>query len=124
MRLSLARVAAVLALMFVVSPAYATLLYISEYQVVPTLQNGQVVPVAVEPSTDQTPVNFGGGATASSAFASSTTYVRVWCDVQCSIVFGKNPTATNSNKPLAATTAAYFWVPAGAAFKISVISNP
>lgn len=118
------RITVALLLSAVFAPrADATLLYISEFQLAPT-QSSQIVQIAREPSTDQTPVNFGGGATQSSAMQSTTNFVRVWCDVQCSVKFGTNPTATNANTPLSAGVPEYFWVPAGAGYKISVISNP
>lgn len=108
--------------------AQASLLYISEY-IYPMGtrlpgQSGsiQVVQIAQEPSTDQSPVDFSGGAASSATFAATTTMVRLWCDVQCSIKIGTSPTATNANKPLSAGAAEYFAVPAGA--KVSVIANP
>lgn len=80
-------------------------------------------PIAKEPGTDQTPVDFSGGATSSAAFATTTHLVRILCDVQCSVVYGVSPqTATTSNAPLAAFVPEYFGVTPGQI--ISVIAHP
>ena len=115
--------ALIAASLILIGPADASLCYVSEYASIP-LANHSNVDVAQQASLDQTPVNFGGGATQSAAFGSRTSYVRMWCDVQCSILFGTNPTATNANTPLAATTPEYFFVPAGQGWKVSCIANP
>lgn len=61
---------------------------------------------------------------ASNAFQPGTTLVRVHTDSICSIVFGQgSPSATTSNKRLAANQTEYFGVPAGANFKIAVVAN-
>jgi len=113
----------ILILAFLPSPAWAALCYVSEYQVAAS-QDGRAVNVALETSIDQTPVNFGGGATSSAAFNSNTNFVRIWCDVQCSIKFGTAPTATNANKPLSAGAPEYFWVPRNLGWVVSCIANP
>jgi hypothetical protein len=106
------------------SPAFAaSKMYISEYSNT-GLAVGQLVQVASEPAiTDQTPVDYSGGAASSAVFNASTNIVRVLCTSTCSIKFGTSPTATTSNKPLAAGTPEYFAVPIGQSFKISVIAN-
>lgn len=106
-------------------PAFATQLYISEYPNLGFVGPAQstLAPIAPEPSlVDQTPVNFSSGATLSAAFNTKTRFVRIICDVQCSVKFGASPTATNQNKPLPAMVPEYFGVIPGQ--KISVISNP
>lgn len=106
------------------SPALAaSKMYISEYTNT-GLAIGQLVQVASEPAiTDQTPVDYSGGVASSAAFNAATNIVRVLCTSTCSIKFGTSPTATTSNKPLAAGNPEYFAVPVGQSFKISVISN-
>lgn len=103
--------------------AQAAKLYISEYTSLPFVQ-GYLAQIATEPGLDQTPVDFSGGAASSAAFSKRTTYVRVLCDVQCSVLFGAAPAATNANKVLPALTPEYFAVTPGQSLKISVISNP
>jgi hypothetical protein len=106
------------------SPALAaSKLYISEYTNV-GVSNGVVAQVASEPATtDQTPVDYSGGVASSAAFNAATNVVRVLCTSTCSIKFGTSPTATTSNKPLAAGAPEYFSVPVNQSFKISVIIN-
>lgn len=83
---------------------------------------GQIAQVAPEPCTDQTPVDFSGGVASSAAFGSSTSYIWVMCDTQCSFKIGTNPTAATTNKRLPALTPMYFGVQPG--YKISVIASP
>lgn len=102
--------------------AQAAKLYIREYKTISTIGT-QTAQISPEPGTDQTPVDFSGGAASSSAFASTTRVVRVICDASCSILFGASPqTATTSNALLAAGAAEYFAVIPGQI--VSVRSNP
>lgn len=106
----------------------ANLLYISEYSAIGNT-TGYPTQIAQEPVVTDQQVDFTAGATKSAAFNAATAYVRVWCNVQCSIKFGTDAAltstpATNANKPLAATSPEYFAVPIGKANKISVIANP
>ena len=95
------------------------LLYISEYQGVAQVHGGLSAPQ--EPAlVDQTPLSIGG-AVQSAAFQASTKVIRVHCDAICSIAFGTNPTATTSNKRLAANQTEYFGVLPGQF--LSVIAN-
>lgn len=117
---------ALCAAMFFVVPAAANaadLLYISEYSS-PGTTRGLVVEVAQETSKDSVTADFTSAAVQSNAFAAGTNIVRLWCNVQCSVAFGTNPTATASSKPMAALTPEYFAVPAGQSFKVSVHTNP
>jgi len=112
------------AFVLVASPAFAaSKMYISEYSNA-GLAIGQIVQVASEPAiTDQSAVDYSGGVASSATFNAATNIVRVLCTSTCSIKFGTNPTATTTNKPLAAGSPEYFAVPIGQSFKISVISN-
>lgn len=97
-------------------------LYISEYTDAPVYL-GQTIPVGMEPAiTDQTPLAVGA-ETKSALFNAKTTFIRVHTDAICSIAFGMAPTATTSNKRLAANQTEYFGVPPGGLYKLSVISN-
>lgn len=99
-------------------------LYISEYNTVGNA-HGTTAQIANEPAiVDQAPVDFSGGVASSATLNAGTIFVRVISDVQCSIKFGANPTATNTNKVLPALTPEYFGVVENSGLKISVISNP
>jgi len=103
-----------------VSTAHAAdLLYISEYTA-PGISRGLVMQIPQEASLDQVTGDFTSGQVQSNAFKKSTNIVRLICTVQCSVLFGTNPTATNTDKPLAAITPEYFAVPQGGTFKVSV----
>lgn len=86
-------------------------LYISEFEN-PGGAAGFPFPVASEfgNTTDQEPVDYSGGAAASAAFAATTTLVRIHTDAVCSIKFGTAPTATTSNRRMAAGQTEYYFV--------------
>lgn len=75
---------------------------------------------AKEPALVDTFVTFSTEAK-SAAFNALTTFVRLHTDAICSIAFGKDPTATTSNKRMVAGQTEYFAVESG--FKVSVIAN-
>lgn len=115
-------IAALIVSFFFIGPALAAKCYVKEYNSMGVATNGQPQ-VANEPAvTDQTAVDFSGGAAQSAAFNSATRYIRVWCDAQASFLVGTNPTATNAMSPLSASLPEYFGVKAGQ--KISVVANP
>ena len=96
--------------------------YISEYATVGVPgpgPDGHQSPL--EPAQVEQVVGISGSPSQSAAFASSTKLVRVCVDSTCSILFGVNPTASTSQKRLAANQTEYFSVNAG--HKLSVISN-
>jgi hypothetical protein len=99
-------------------------LYITEYSDIAQTVRGSA-PVGQENSdvVEQTPVTIGGGSLSSSAFAATTTYVRIHADAICSIAFGTSPTATANSRRLAADTTEYFGVPKGSSYKVAVITN-
>lgn len=107
------------------APAMATQMSVTEFLNVGNAGTNFQNPAEIAmtpPVVDQGSVSFGGGATQSAAFNASTRYVRLLCDVQCSVAFGANPTATTSNMVLPAGLPEYFGVIAGQ--KVSVIANP
>lgn len=114
---------AALLLITAASANAADLMYISEYTG-PGIYRGYNVEIGQEASFDQVTSDFTAGAVQSSAFQANTTVVRLICTVQCSVLFGTNPTATNANKVLPALLPEYFSVPAGGTFKVSVHTNP
>lgn len=87
---------------------------------------GDLAQVAQEPSiaVQNTPDFTGGAQQTPAAFNSATAYVRVWCNVQTSIAFGTNPTATTASTPLSAATSEYFGVPRGQSYKMSAVVRP
>jgi hypothetical protein len=114
--------AAAIFALFATQAQAADLLYISEYNAIGG--SGQVQ-VASEPATvDQVTADFTSAAVQSSAFQANTSIVRLICNVQCSVLFGTNPTATNANKVLPALIPEYFYVQPGQSYKISVHTNP
>ena len=76
-----------------------------------------------EPEVASQIVAIGGSSAASNAFNESTRFVRIHTDSICSIVFGIGPTATTTNRRLAANATEYFGVPIGQSFKVAVIAN-
>lgn len=105
------------------SSAHAAKCSVREYTNI-GLTNGYQTQNAVEPGTDQPPIDFSGGVASSAAFAASTAFVRLICDTQAAFVFGASPTATTNNSFIAVGIPEYFNVPKGASFKVSVVSRP
>lgn len=95
-------------------------LYVSEYSQAGTAGPG-MLPVAAEPGATTQTVAIGGTSAQSSAFGTTTRFVRVHTDAICSIAFGSNPTATTAKLRMAANQTEYFAVRAGD--KVAVISN-
>lgn len=89
-------------------------LYVSEYADIAYVPYSVPLMIASEitPSHDQV-VDFTIGVAASVAFQARTKFVRLWADEDCCVKFGRGPTATTSNKPVAAKTPEYFAVAAG-----------
>lgn len=98
-------------------------LYITEYSRQGRDASGFGMIVADEPPVANQTVAIGGSSTQSSAFNSSTKFVRLHTDAICSVEFGANPTASTSTRRLSANSTEYFSVPAGGSFKVAVISN-
>lgn len=107
-----------------VTPSFAAKCYIREYSTIPN-PRGQPAQIALEPGViDQVTSDFAGGAVQSSLFNTATTYIRLWCDTQGSFLVGTNPTAANTNAPVAALVPEYFAVPPGGTYRLSVHANP
>lgn len=97
-------------------------LYISEYANLGKDQRGQWVPVALEPAITDQAVTISAVSAQSAALNALTTVVRLQTDTACWVLFGTNPTATTSKKPLNAGQTEYFCVPANSNFKIAAIT--
>ena len=95
-------------------------LYISEYSQAGITGPG-MLPVANEPGATTQTVSIGGTTAQSSAFGTTTRFVRIHTDAICSIAFGSNPTATTAKLRLAANQTEYFAV--RPSDKVAVISN-
>src|ERR1700758_1024362 len=91
---------------------------VREYVQLPFVQ-GYLGQIAQEAGTDQAILDISSGVATSTAVASTTQYVRLWCSVQAAYVVGANPTATTANSGIGAGIAEYFAVPANQSFKIS-----
>jgi hypothetical protein len=61
--------------------------------------------------------------TQSAAFNVKTRMVRLHTDAICSVIFGRNPSATTSSRRMVAGATEYFAVPADGTFKVAVVSN-
>jgi hypothetical protein len=107
-----------------VTQAQAAKCYIREYNTLGAA-HGTPAQIAAEPAvTDQVTSDFTSAAVQSNAFNAATTFVELWCDTQASYLVGTNPTAANTNMPLAAGFSKFFSVPEGGLYKLSVHANP
>lgn len=95
--------------------------YISEYVTAPIGNNGQLLAAGAEPSSTTQNVAIGGTSTQSSAFGTTTKFIRVHTDAICSFAIGANPTATANSARLAANSTEYFGVTPGQI--IAIITN-
>lgn len=100
-------------------------LYVSEYANVAAVGHSYgpatvVGQAPLEPPLAEYTVPFGS---ASAAFQAKTTFVRLHADAICSVAFGASPSASTTNKRMAANQTEYFGVPAGLGFSVSVVSN-
>lgn len=73
---------------------------------------------AIFPGTNQTIVT-SGSSQQSSAFASLTSIIRVYCTQDCYLAFGTDPTASSSSLFLPSGTIEYFGVYGGT--KVAVL---
>lgn len=96
-------------------------LYVSEYTTVCAVGGVAIAQAAQEPAPVEQALSISASPTQSAAFGSTTNFVRVHCDVVCSILFGSNPTAVTNAKRLAANQTEFFGVQPGQ--KLSVILN-
>lgn len=97
-------------------------LYITEFA-----QSGQYggsnIPVGQEIKTADQTVAISGTSAQSSAFQSNTTLIRLHTDAICSVNIGTSPTATATNRRMAANQTEYLGVPGSSNFKVAVITN-
>lgn len=90
-------------------------LFITEYA------NPYTPGILTEPGLASQTVAIGGSTTQSSAFTSSTNFIRLSTDAICSVAFGSNPTATATTSRMAAGTERIVQVSPG--HKVAVITN-
>lgn len=98
-------------------------LFVSEYAEQARDLRGYLVAAGQEPTLAEQQVAVGGSSTQSAAFNAKTAFVRVHTDAVCYVAFGTSPTASSSQKRLAANSTEFFGVPAGKAFKVAVIQG-
>lgn len=97
-------------------------LYVTEYSDMGVSLAGRTpLQIAQAPGLAQNNVVIGAGSLQSSAFNTSTRYIRVHTDAICSVAISSNPTATTASKRMAADQTEYWGVVAG--HKIAVIAN-
>jgi hypothetical protein len=95
-------------------------IYITEHPL-PRIFTGNPLPVVeLPPLATQRVVN-GAVSVQSSVFNAATRMIGVHTDAIVSIAVGANPTATTSDKRMAANTTEYFFVEAGQ--RLAVINN-
>jgi hypothetical protein len=97
-------------------------LYISEYAHLGQ-QAGTVVAAAEQPPLAEQTVAIGASSAQSAVFNTKTEWIGLHADVVCSILIGLTPTATASNKRLAAGVDYMFKVQRGQNCRLAVITN-
>lgn len=103
--------------------AFAAKVHIAEFNRLPDAADNTRPPIAPMPALAKQLVDFSGGVTSSSAFGTTTRYIRVNCDTRCAIEIGAGPqTATTSSMPLGPDAPEYFGVSPG--HILSVIAAP
>lgn len=102
------------------APGFAATCKISEYSQMVSDEQGRTVPVALEDGSTTTQNVTYTTDTDSSAFASSTRFIRIVCDAKAHFVFGTGTITATANSPyLSADTPEYFAVLPGASLKVS-----
>jgi hypothetical protein len=109
-------------------------LYVSEYRslaaaLLATNYNPTPSQAPVEPAIAEYTVAILGSSTQGQVLNANTALVRLHCDAVCSVLIGPNPTATTTNKRMAANQTEYFGViqpvqgQTYAAQQVAVITN-
>jgi hypothetical protein len=99
-------------------------LYITEYITQPIVTNGQMGGMGLEPCVINaaSPITIAGVAASSTAFGTTTKFIRVHTDAICSFRISAAGTAATANDArMAASTTEYFGVLPG--HVLSVITN-
>jgi len=113
---------ALFALLFATSAEAASRVWISEYGVLGSAQNGVPQIAAMPALVIQSTLDLSGGtAQTSAAFGGQTKFIRIVCEVQCA-VRADGSAATTSSTLLPALSPEYFGVQVGAT--VSVIAAP
>jgi hypothetical protein len=94
--------------------------YITEHTL-PRIFSGNPLPVAELPPLATQKLSNGASSVQSAAFAAATRMIGVHADAAVSLSIGLNPTATTSDRRLAANATEYFFV--GAGQRLAVINN-
>jgi uncharacterized NAD-dependent epimerase/dehydratase family protein len=121
MEMNMTRYVAAALLCLVATPSVAAQrVWISEFAVLGTAQNGAPQIANLPSVADQTVIDTASGVVTSSPFNPRTQYIRVCVEAQSALKAGG--TATTASMPLFAGQCEYFGVQPGAT--ISVIANP
>ena len=98
-------------------------LFITEFATSGSNERGGLNPVALTPSLVDQTVAIGAASVQSAFLNVACTMVRLTTDVNCSVKFGTNPTASATTMRFAAGSVEYLGVPAGGTLRIAVIAN-
>lgn len=98
-------------------------LYITEFSASGKNERGGLSPIAMAPPVAEQIVAIGASSAQSSLLNAVTSFVRLTTDVNCSVKFSANPTATATTMRLAAGAVEYIAVPQDGTLKIAVIAN-
>jgi hypothetical protein len=96
-------------------------LYITEHVDLAVDARGQVISLGEDTGLDQPRLAISGSSGQSLATRKATKFIRLHTDAICSVSFGSNPTATTSNRRMAANQTEFFAIKGGN--KVAVISN-
>ncbi len=94
--------------------------YVTEHTL-PRIFCGNPLPVAELPPIATQKLTNGASSVQSAAFNSATRMVGIHPDAVVSVAIGANPTATTSDRRLAANTTEYFFVAPGQ--RLAVVNN-
>lgn len=97
-----------------------TTLYITEFSAMMVV-GGYIGQVARQPAIAKQTVAIGGASAPSNPFNTATRFIRVHCDVICSVEIGGAPVAAATSERMAANQTEYFGVNPGDS--IAVITN-
>ena len=96
-------------------------LYVTEYQTTKIVEGMGNSGYPADPPIAEQTVAIGAGSVQSAAFNAGCNLIRLHTDVTCSVAVGPNPTASATNRRMAAGQTEYFGARPGD--KVAVIQN-
>jgi hypothetical protein len=82
---------------------------------------GRIMPCAKQLPVAQQKIDITPASVQSATLNASTTLIRLHAALDCCVLFGDNPTVTNSDMRMATNQTEYFCVQANSGLKIAVI---